>query len=57
MIVADFRVDKKGMIRYIEEGTGAAKLRYMGDLLARLAAERRKRSALDITSKTERLCS
>lgn len=32
-------VDKKGMIRYIEEGTGAAKLRYMGDLLARLAAE------------------
>ena len=32
-------VDKKGVIRHIEEGTGAAKLRYMQDILKKLAEE------------------
>lgn len=31
--------DKKGIIRHIEEGTGTAKLRFMQDLLQRLAEE------------------
>lgn len=32
-------VDKQGVIRYIEEGTGAAKLRYMQDFLQKLTEE------------------
>lgn len=32
-------VDKKGIIRHIEQGTGAAKLRYMQDKLKELASE------------------
>lgn len=32
-------VDKKGIIRHIEEGTGDAKLRFMQDTLKKLAGE------------------